>query len=397
MKLSQIIALLLLLAMFLACKTDQNPPDTPTTPISPTNPNATWRVVDAFANLTFTNPVELLHAGDGSNRVFVLEQRGVIRVFVNNPTVNQSDIFLDISGRVASGGETGLLGMAFHPNFNTNGQVFLHYTRRNNGQLQSVISRFSSNRTTADATTEQVLLVYNQPFSNHNAGSILFGRDGFLYITTGDGGSGGDPQNNSQNLSNLLGKILRIDINRTEGSLPYAIPTDNPFRTQANARAEIFAYGLRNPWKLTADRGNGRMWLADVGQNNREEIDILERGANYGWRLTEGKECFNPANNCNRAGLTEPVFDYGTSEGRSITGGYVYRGRKLPSLTGRYVYGDYVSGNIWDLEYNETSRQATNTSLTRLIGSLSSFGEDEAGELYLLNYQSGKIQTLEFR
>jgi glucose/arabinose dehydrogenase len=397
MKSTEMMSFALLLAMFLACKTDQNTPATPTTPVVPTNPNATWRVVDAFANLSFTNPIELLHAGDGSNRVFVLEQRGVVRVFANNPNVTQNDIFIDISSRVASGGETGLLGMAFHPNFNTNGQIFLHYTRRTNGQLQSVISRFSSNRTVGDPASEQVLLAYNQPFANHNAGSILFGRDGFLYITTGDGGSGGDPQNNSQNLGNLLGKILRIDVNRAEGGLAYGIPADNPFRNQANARAEIFAYGLRNPWKLTADRSNGRMWIADVGQNNREEIDILERGANYGWRVAEGRECYNPANNCNRAGLTEPIFDYGTSEGRSITGGYVYRGRKLPNLAGRYVYGDYVSGNIWSLDYNETSRTATNATLTRLIGSLSSFGEDEAGELYLLNYQAGKIQTLEYR
>lgn len=381
---------------FLGCQSNEPSTQPPSNP-NPSNPNARWQVTDAFANLSFNSPVELLSANDGSNRLFVLEQRGVVRVFRNDPAVAQAETFLDISSRVASGGELGLLGMAFHPNFQSNGQVFVHYTRRNNGQLQSVIARISSDRTRADVSTEEVLLAYNQPFSNHNAGSILFGKDGFLYITTGDGGSGGDPQNNSQNLGNLLGKILRIDINTRAAGLAYAIPADNPFRNTQNARPEIFAYGLRNPWKMTADRNTGRMWIADVGQNAREEIDLLERGGNYGWRITEGKECFNPANNCNRSGLVEPVFDYGTTEGRSITGGYVYRGKRWASLQGQYLYGDYVSGNIWALRYDEATRQVSNTFLVRLIGSLSSFGEDEAGELYLLNYQAGKIQQLEFK
>lgn len=381
----------------IACDSGETPSaTTPTTP-TPGNPAARWQVTDAFPNLTFASPVELLAAGDGSNRLFVLEQRGVVRVFRNDPAATGSDVFLDISSRVASGGETGLLGMAFHPNFSTNGQVFVHYTRRQNGQLQSVIARFGSDRTRVDAASEEVLLAYDQPFANHNAGSILFGKDGLLYITTGDGGSGGDPQNNSQNLNTLLGKILRIDVNSRTGNLPYAIPADNPFRTTTSARPEIYAYGLRNPWKMTADRTTGRIWIADVGQSTREEISLLERGGNYGWRLTEGRECFNPSSNCNRAGLVEPVFDYGTSEGRSITGGYVYRGKRWPTLQGQYIYGDYVSGNLWALRYDETTRQATNTALTRLIGSLSSFGEDEAGELYLLNHQSGRIQQLELK
>lgn len=381
---------------FVACQSNDPITQTPTNP-NPPSPSARWQVTEVFSNLSFTNPVELLPTNDGSNRLFVLEQRGVVRVFRNDPAVAQTETFLDISGRVTSGGETGLLGMALHPSFQSNGQIFVHYTRRNNGQLQSVVSRFNSDRIRADANTEEVLLAYNQPFSNHNAGSIVFGKDGFLYITTGDGGSGGDPQNNSQNLGNLLGKILRIDVNTRATGLAYGVPADNPFRNTANARPEIFAYGLRNPWKMTADRTTGRMWIADVGQNAREEIDLLERGGNYGWRITEGKECFNPANNCSRTGLIEPVFDYGTTEGRSITGGYVYRGKRWAALQGQYLYGDYVSGNIWALRYDEATRQATNTFLVRLIGSLSSFGEDEAGELYLLNYQAGKIQQLEFK
>lgn len=351
-------------------------------------------VTDAFPALTFSSPVELMHAGDGTNRLFVVEQRGLVKVFRNEPGISTAATFLDISGRVTSGGETGLLGIAFHPDFETNGQFFVNYTRRQNSQLQSVIARFQSNKTTADATSEEILLTYDQPYSNHNGGALLFGKDGYLYIATGDGGSGGDPQNNSQNLGSLLGKILRIDVNSKTSGLNSLIPADNPFKMTPNARPEIYAYGLRNPWKMTADRENGRIWIADVGQNAREEIDILERGGNYGWRIAEGKECYNPNANCNRTGLLEPVFDYGTNEGRSITGGYVYRGTKLSNLKGQYIYGDYVSGKIWALQYNESTKQSSNTLLTQLIGSLSSFGEDEAGELYLLNHQSGKIQQL---
>ncbi len=369
--------------------------DTP--PTTDPDPNATWQVNPVFSNLTFNSPVEMTHAADGTNRIFVVEQRGVVRVFQNEANVNQSQTFLDISNRVSSGGETGLLGLAFHPDFKTNGQIFVNYTRRFNNQLQSVVSRLQSNKTTADANSEEILITFDQPYANHNGGAILFGKDGFLYIATGDGGSGGDPQNNSQNRANLLGKILRIDVNTKESGQNYGIPADNPFKGMTSARPEIYAYGLRNPWKITSDRSTGRVWIADVGQNAREEIDILEKGGNYGWRVTEGKECYSPANNCNRTGFVEPVFDYGTSEGRSITGGYVYRGSKLTSIVGQYIYGDYVSGNIWALTYDENSRQATNKLLTRLVGSLSSFGEDEAGELYLLNHQTGKIHLLELK
>ncbi len=354
-------------------------------------------ITDAFPALTFSSPVELMHAGDGSNRLFILEQRGLVKVFKNETNVSQAETFLDISGRVASGGETGLLGIAFHPNFSTNGQLFVNYTRQQNGQLQTVISRFQSNERAADANSEEILLTFNQPYSNHNGGALLFGKDGFLYIATGDGGSGGDPQNNAQNLGTLLGKMLRIDVNTKENGLNYGIPADNPFKSMTNARPEIYAYGLRNPWKVTEDRETGRFWIADVGQNAREEIDLLERGGNYGWRIAEGKECYNPNNNCDRTGLIEPIFDYGTSEGKSVTGGYVYRGTKLPELKGQYIYGDYVSGNIWALQYNETTRSAANKLLLNLTGAVSSFGEDEAGELYLLNYRTGKIQQLTSR
>ncbi|MFN8345285.1 MAG: PQQ-dependent sugar dehydrogenase [Spirosomataceae bacterium] len=362
------------------------------------DPNATWQITDAFPALTFSSPVEMKPAGDATNRLFVVEQRGLIKVFQNTSSVSQAETFLDISARVSSGGETGLLGVAFHPNFRSNGQFFVNYTRQSNGQLQSVISRFQSDKTVGDAASEEILLTFNQPYSNHNGGSILFGKDGYLYIATGDGGSGGDPQNNAQNLGTLLGKILRIDVNAKENGLAYAIPADNPFKSTTNARPEIFAYGLRNPWKVTADRNTGKMWIADVGQNAREEIDILARGGNYGWKVAEGKNCYSPSNNCDRTGLIEPVLDYPTSEGKSITGGYVYRGARLSTIKGQYVYGDYVSGNIWALQYDETSKQATNKLLTVFpTGALTSFGEDEAGELYLLHYKTGKIQQLEFK
>ena len=380
-----------LLVCLLSCNNSSS--DSPPVTI---NPNATWQLTPAFSNLSFNSPVELKPAGDGSNRLFVLEQRGLVKVFRNEAAVAQAETFLDISARVSAGGETGLLGIAFHPNFSTNGQFFLNYTRQSNGQLQSVISRFQSNRTVGDAASEEILMTFNQPYSNHNGGSILFGKDGFLYIATGDGGSGGDPQNYAQNLGSLLGKMLRIDVNSKENGLNYAIPADNPFKTASNARPEIYAYGLRNPWKVTEDRATGKFWIADVGQNAREEVDILEKGGNYGWKVAEGKTCYSPSNNCNRTGFVEPVFEYGTSVGRSITGGYVYNGTRLSAIKGQYIYGDYVSGTIWALKYEEASKQATNILLTRLVGSLSSFGEDEAGELYLLNYQTGKIHQLGF-
>jgi glucose/arabinose dehydrogenase len=392
MKIITQLTFLFLLIGVVSCNKSSS--DTPPVTI---NPNANWQLTPAFSNLSFNSPVELKPAGDGSNRLFVLEQRGLVKVFRNEASVAQAETFLDISARVSAGGETGLLGVAFHPSFSTNGQFFVNYTRQSNGQLQSVISRFQSNKTVGDAASEEILLTFNQPYSNHNGGNILFGKDGFLYIATGDGGSGGDPMNNSQNLGSLLGKILRIDVNSKATGLNYAIPADNPFKATSNARPEIYAYGLRNPWKVTEDRATGKFWIADVGQNAREEVDILEKGGNYGWKVAEGKICYSPSTNCNRTGFVEPVFEYGTSEGRSITGGYVYNGKRLSAIKGQYIYGDYVSGTIWALKYDEASKQATNTLLTRLVGSLSSFGEDEAGELYLLNYQTGKIQQLEFK
>lgn len=359
------------------------------------NPNAIWQVRDVFSNLEFLKPVEMVRAVDGSNRLFVVEQRGKVFSFVNDEGNPGLSLFLDLTDRVKSGGELGLLGMAFHPSFEINGKLYVHYTRENAG-TETVISLLQFAKGGGNFLSEEVLLSYKQPFANHNAGSIQFGKDGYLYITSGDGGSGGDPQNNAQNLNSYLGKILRIDVDAIGENSKYGIPPDNPFINTSGAKPEIYAYGMRNPWKMTMDRETGKFWIADVGQSTKEEIDILEKGGNYGWKITEGFDCFSPANNCDKTGLIDPIFDYGTNDGRSITGGYVYRGTKLKDIIGHYVYGDYVSGGIWAVKYDETTKTATNKRLTSLIGALSSFGEDESGEIFMLNYQTGKIHKLVF-
>lgn len=389
------IAVLLLLLFTLSCDKEQVVQKEEEEEEETIDPNATWFIKDVFQNLAFQKPVEMVRAVDGTNRLFVVEQGGKVYSFVNDEANTALSLFLDLSDRVKSGGELGLLGMAFHPDFELNGKLYVHYTRENGGN-ESVISLLQFGKGGGSFLSEEVILAYKQPFANHNAGSIHFGKDGYLYITSGDGGSGGDPQNNAQNLNTLLGKILRIDVDSPTGVLKYGIPADNPFVGDPAVRPEIFAYGLRNPWKMTMDKETGKFWIADVGQNSKEEIDILEKGGNYGWKITEGKDCFSPAANCDRTGLIAPIFDYGPNDGRSITGGYVYRGERLKNIKGQYIYGDYVSGSIWALAYDEDTKTTTNTRLTSLVGALSSFGEDEKGELFLLNYQSGKLHTLAF-
>ena len=339
----------------------------------------------AFPSLTFSSPVGLKSAYDGTNRIFVVERSGAIKVFENNETVTSARIFLDFRDSVTSGVETGLLGLAFHPQYETNGYFYVNYTRQTDS-LRSIIARFSVcsiDPDSADPTSQQVLLQVTQPFSNHNGGELAFGPDGFLSIALGDGGSGGDPNNNAQNRSVLLGKILRIDVDAPSGGLPYGIPPDNPFVGNSNGwREEIFAYGLRNPWRFSFDPVTGFLWCADVGQSAREEIDLIENGNNYGWRIMEGMFCYNPSTGCDTTGLTLPVWDYGRTSGGSITGGYVYRGQNLPALVGFYVYGDYVSGRIWALDYTGPG-SVVNVALDTLAAfSLTSFGVDEDDELF---------------
>lgn len=352
-----------------------------------------FTVTDAFPGILFDRPLDLQHAGDGSGRLFVVEQGGSIYV-INNSSNPKAELFLDISDRVDdSSNEMGLLGLAFHPAFKTNGQFFVNYTTSDS----TVVSRFvvdSENPVIADKTSEEVLLTFPQPYSNHNGGQIAFGPDdSYLYIATGDGGSGGDPHGNAQNRKTLLGKILRIDVDEKDSGLNYAIPTDNPFAgNKEGYREEIYAYGLRNPWRFSFDQPTNRLWAADVGQDRVEEIDIIEKGKNYGWNIMEGSLCFKPPTGCDQTGLELPVYEYQHPLGESIIGGYVYRGNNLSVLQGIYVYSDYVTGIIWGLLYDE-GKETQNFTLAKTDLNITSFGIDEDDELYFTAFD-GKIYRL---
>ncbi len=369
-----------LLLFVAAC--DSDPPNGPEPPVA----GRPVSLVNAFPNLSFSSPVYLCHSNDGTNRIFVVEQGGVIRVFPNNSTTSTAEVFLDIDSRVTSGGEMGLLGLAFHPNYQGNGYFYVNYTTTENGPRRTVISRFSAQGNQADANSELIILEVEQPFGNHNAGMIDFGTDGYLYISLGDGGSGGDPQNHGQNRATLLGSLLRIDVDNPANGLNYGIPADNPFvGIGGGVREEIFAYGLRNVWRFSIDRQSGEIWAGDVGQGAKEEISLIEKGGNYGWRIMEGFNCFNPSSGCDQNGLTLPIIDYGRSDGRSVTGGYIYRGSVHPELAGAYIYGDFVSGNIWMLRYENNSLTADSLLIDTRIA-ISSFGVDEQNELYVVHH-----------
>ncbi|MEW5976084.1 MAG: PQQ-dependent sugar dehydrogenase [Acidobacteriota bacterium] len=334
-----------------------------------------------------SSPVFLNHAGDGSGRLFVVEQAGRILIVRNGGVLPTP--FLDIRGQVSFGGERGLLSVAFHPDFKNNRRFFVNYTARR-PNLMTIIAEYQASMSNPDLahTAEQVLLTIDQPFDNHNGGQLQFGPDGYLYIGMGDGGSGGDPLGHGQNLNSLLGKVLRIDVN---GAFPYRIPPDNPLVNGPGAD-EIWALGLRNPWRFSFDRLNGRLFLADVGQNTMEEVDVVDRGSNLGWNVMEGSRCFQPPNGCSTAGLTLPISEYTHSLGSSITGGYVYRGNAHPQLRGTYLFGDFGSGRIWGL--TETNLGTwTRTELRGPGFNISSFGEDEEGEIYVVNY-SGSIHRI---
>lgn len=382
-----LLSLVLFPAIF-ACKSDD-----PKVPDDPELPENTIDSKDVFPALTFSQPVDLVQAPGDSSRFFVVEQGGAIKVFSNAENVTTSSTFLDIKSKVRSGGERGLLGLAFHPDFKTNGYFFVNYT--SGTPLKTVIARYkATSGTQADPNSEAVLLTFGQPYDNHNGGSLQFGKDGYLYIATGDGGSGGDPQNNAQNLKSHLGKILRVDVNGTaKGN--YSVPADNPYATGTTGNLpEIYAYGLRNPWRISFDIGGDKLFAGDVGQNEREEIDIIVKGGNYGWRIKEGIDCYNPSSNCNAQGLIEPAHDYSQDNGdRSITGGYVYRGSAIPALAGKYIYGDYISGRIWALELDGDARKS-NTLIMEGKGAISSFGQDINGEVYYLNYGEGKVMKV---
>jgi glucose/arabinose dehydrogenase len=337
-----------------------------------------------------TSPVGVESAHDSTGRLFIVQQGGTIRILQNGAL--SATPFLDITSLVESGGEKGLLGLAFHPSYSTNRKFYVNYTHRVGGQLQSVIAEYqtsAANPNQADTTTARILLTYDQPFDNHNGGQLAFGPDGFLYIGVGDGGSGGDPNNNGQNKTVLLGKILRIDVNSTSAGKQYAIPAGNPFASGTGGAPEIFAWGFRNPWRFSFD--SARLFVGDVGQDAFEEIDIVEVGKNYGWRIMEGTHCFNPAANCDQTGLTLPIFDYSHADGESVTGGFVYRGSAIPALVGTYVFGDFISGNIWLL--TQTGPTWTRTLAIASGRGVSSFGRDDSGEVYVVDY-SGNILKL---
>jgi len=358
--------------------------------------NPDIQLLQAFPNLTFTSPIFLTHSNDGTNRIFVVQQNGLIKVFPNDSNVTSANVktFLDVSNKIsASSGEEGLLGLAFHQNYISNGYLYLNYTAP--GPLRTVISRFKVSQTDpnkADSLSEYRILQINQPYTNHNGGCIMFGLDGYLYIGMGDGGSGGDPLNNAQNTHVLLGKILRLNINDTTSTTRYKIPVTNPFYNDTTlGRGEIYCWGMRNPWRFSQDPVTGFIYCGDVGQGVWEEIDILQNGKNYGWRVMEGLVCYNPSSGCDTSGKTLPVKVYNHTSGAcSVTGGYVYRGNRRPELRGAYIYGDYCNGKIWMFRYNN-GIVTSDSLLVTIPSSLSSFGTDQNNELYILGYSNGKI------
>jgi uncharacterized repeat protein (TIGR03806 family) len=351
----------------------------------------------AFSNLSFIQPVYLTNAKDGSDRLFMVERAGKITVFQNQDNVSESKFFLDITDRVViAGSETGLLSMAFHPLYPDSNKIYVYYTY---GNLVTRLSEFriSTNPDSVDENSERVLLTVDQPYSNHNGGQIAFGPDGYLYIGYGDGGSGGDPQGNGQNRQTLLGSIIRIDIDTESENLNYGIPEDNPLIENDNGwREEIWAWGLRNPWRFSFDIITGQLWVGDVGQNAWEEIDLVEKGKNYGWKIMEGFHCYSPSTGCDTTGLTLPVVDYEhpDNSARSVTGGFVYRGTKLSRLYGTYIYADYVVNTIWGLRY-ENGEVVDHKVLAQSPVSISSFGQDEAGEVYVVGYNGSIFRFVE--
>ena len=328
-------------------------------------------------------------ADDGTGRIFVIEHGGTIRLLENGQVLPEP--YLDIRDRVDQEGESGLLCMVFHPDFAQNGRLFVNYDTKVGNQIQTIVSEFKADPTLnkVDPATERVILRFDQPYSNHKGGQLAFGKDGMLYISTGDGGSGGDPHGNGQNLHTFLAKILRIDVDHKQ---PYAIPEDNPFGHQTDAFPEIWAFGMRNPWRFSFDRQTGKLWCGDVGQDLWEEIDIIEKGKNYGWSAREGKHDFKPERAVGP--LTEPIKDYNHSEGKCIIGGYVYRGKQFPDLQGIYIYGDNGSGRIWGLKWDGKALTMDAELLHQEGLHMSSFGEDKDGELYVLDYNRGMVYRL---
>ncbi len=390
---SPLVLSALLTAALVACNSDNG-----LLPAPPTDDLPTLAVELLDLDYTFNQPVGITHAGDGSGRLFVIERPGTIRVIEEDEVALQP--FLDLTGIVRStGSEQGLLGLAFPPGYSdVDGHFYVHYTTiAGNGFAagDSIVSRIPVSNGIADPSGEEILLHVPQPLANHNGGQLAFGPDGFLYIAIGDGGGGGDPDGNGQNLNTLLGKLLRLDV---EGGAPdYDIPADNPFAGPQNGLNEIWAYGLRNPWRFSFDRATGDLYIADVGQGRYEEINFQPAaspgGENYGWDTMEGRHCFTPMTGCDPTGLTLPVAEYpisGTAD-CAVTGGYVYRGDDHPALQGVYLYGDFCSGRIRGFRVPPDG-EVEPAVLAESGLRISSLGEDEAGEVYLADY-AGAVYT----
>jgi glucose/arabinose dehydrogenase len=356
-----------------------------TNPPLPSGPDALAleRVADGLEA-----PVGIANAGDGSGQVFVLEQAGRVRVIEANGEL-RAEPFVDLRGRIVSGGERGLLGIAFHPDYARNGRLFVHYSRAGDGATVVSELRATGDGRTANPGSERILLTQAQPFANHNGGQLAFGPDGYLYLGLGDGGASGDPFDNAQNTEVLLGKILRLDVDGApDGDRGYAIPPDNPFAPQGvrpgAGRPEIWAYGLRNPWQFSFDAASGDLYIADVGQDEWEEVNRQPSdsrgGENYGWDVMEGRHCF-VRQDCDQAGYVKPIAEYSHARGCSVTGGHVYRGTRQPELQGVYVFGDYCRGLVFTLQVDEgtiTPKVVLESGL-----GISAFGTDEDGEIYV--------------
>jgi len=374
-----------------------NPPDDPEPPGEP----PAIAVDPVFTQLAFDQPLAMMQPPGDSTRWFIVEKAGIVREFPNEADASLSDVlvFADLTDRVdSSPAEGGLLGMAFHPDFAANGEVYLSYTRSVAG-LESVVSRFVVDTTSGalDVASEEILLTVPQFAGNHNGGNVVFGPDDFLYIGFGDGGGSGDPQENGQDTTNVLAAILRIDV---DSATPYAIPADNPFAGNTECPQgtgtldcpEIFAWGFRNPWRFSFDRQTDELWVADVGQNAWEEVDRVEISENYGWDEREGAHCFEPATNCSTDSV-DPITEYGHDVGGSITGGYVYRGGDIPALRGFYLFGDFISGRIWTISADSQQGVLPDELIDTNLG-IASFAESNDGEIYVLDISGGRIHRI---
>ncbi|MEM7033494.1 MAG: PQQ-dependent sugar dehydrogenase, partial [Chloroflexota bacterium] len=390
----KLVAFLLISIFAMSCQSSQELPSSDTAPQPAIDVNAEVstesgtisavgepqpiNLVSAFSGTEFERPIEI--GGYPGNRVFVAEQDG--RIYLLSPNNSEKQVLADLRSQVSrTGNEEGLLSVALDPNFDQNQHIWLYYSV-NDGPRRTRLARFTVQADQIDLNSELVILEQGQPYSNHNGGAVRFGPDQMLYLGLGDGGSGGDPQGHGQQRDTLLGSIIRIDVRDATRESPYKIPNDNPF-IGADGRPEIWAYGIRNPWRMAFDSTNGNLWLGDVGQNAFEEIDIIQRGGNYGWKILEGDRCYEPAQNCDGSSTIAPVVVYGRSDGCSVTGGLVYRDNVLPEIANTYLYGDFCSGTIWGINADTPTNA---TTIASNVGSVSSFGQDSNNNVYVLQF-----------